>query len=205
MAEDGGTTAPGLGSVGICLDLDGTAVATPLFLMVASAVDLVEEIEVLSQATQSGQLPFARSLRLRCRILEDVPVSEASRRLGVATVDRHVAQVIEAKRDRVHLITELPDAWLSGLAERLGCDIVSSTADVRDDRLIAVPEVIDKVAAVERLKERYDTVVAVGSGVDDLGMLQAADVRVRSAPARRHPCVRWRSTGSRVGGPCGSC
>lgn len=165
-------------TVGFCFDLDGTLVSTPILSMVAAAADLVEEIEVLGRATDAGDLPFERSMRLRCRILADVSVSEARRRAQVATFDSDVAAVIADKAERSVVLTGLPEPWLPDLAERLGCEVVGSSAEVDDDRLVRLTEVIDKAAQVERLRERCDTVVAVGSGADDLSMLEAADVSV---------------------------
>ena len=150
-------------STGFCFDLDATLVSTPIFPMVAAAADLVEEVEVLGRATESGELPFARSLRLRCRILGDVPVSEARRRVSVAAVDGEVAKVIASKVARSHVLTMLPDCWVVGLSERLGCEVVASSTEVADDRLLEVTDVIDKAAVVTGLRAQHDTIVAIGA------------------------------------------
>lgn len=164
--------------IGFCFDLEGAVVATPVLSMVAAAADMTEEMEILSRATEAGDLPFARSLRLRCRIVDDVPVSEARRRASVASFNTEVAAVIRAKSDRSHVLTDLPDCWLPDLADRLGCEVIGSEADVVEDRLRALSSVNDKAEALARLRDRYDTIVAIGSGASDLGMLEAADVRV---------------------------
>ena len=170
--------------VGFCFDLSGTLTTTPIQTMVASAVDLVEEIDVLTRATERGDLPFARSIRLQCRVLDEVPVSEAlpacrSRR-SMPTSPRSWPR----RRDARHVLTTLPDCWVTALGDRLAGEMVASTAEVVDDRLVAVTEVVDKAAIAERLHEHYDLVVAVGSGAGDLGMLEAADVAVAFG---RHP------------------
>lgn len=175
------------GSIGFCFDFDGTLVSTPVLPMVASAVDLVEEIEVLGRATDAGELPFARSMRLRCRILDGVPVSEARRRVAVASFDSEVAAVLRAKADRSHVLTALPDCWIPDLAEQLGCAVYASTARVEGDRLVEVSEVIDKAAVVAGLREQYSTIVAIGSDAGDLAMLEAADVRVAFGAAPPGP------------------
>jgi phosphoserine phosphatase len=185
--------------VGFCFDLDGTLVSTPIFPMVAAAVDLVEEIEVLGRATESGELPFARSLRQRFRILSEVSVTEARRRVGVAAVDADVAAVLAAKVDRSHVLTMLPDCWVPGLAERFGCEVLASSTTVQDDRLHEVTEVIDKGATVLRLRERYDQVVAIGADAGDLAMLEAADIAVAfgldATPAVRAVADYWVTSG----------
>lgn len=171
---------PGAGApqIGLCIDLDAVLVSTPLMLMVASAVDLVEEIGVLTRATESGELPFDRSLRLRCRILEDVPVSEARRRAAVATLDPDVSALVLSAADHCQLVTSLPACWLTDLAARLGTDVIASESLVESDRLVALTEIVDKAAVVHQIRSRCDSVVAVGAGANDLAMLEAADVRV---------------------------
>lgn len=166
------------GSVAFVVDVDRTLVTTPLVTMIAASVDLVDEVEVLDEALGNGRLPFERSIRLLCRLLSDVPVSEASRRVSVAGLDGDVLEAIATKADRCWFVTGLPDCWTGSLGERLPGELVSSTATVVDDRLVAVDEVLDKAAHVRRLRDSFDTVVAVGSGLDDLPMFEAADVRV---------------------------
>ena len=164
--------------VGFCFDLDGTLISTPILPMIAAAVDLVEEVEVLVQATEAGALPFARSLRTCCKILDEVPVTEARRRASVATADPEVAAVIASKAGRTHAFTPLPDCWLEDLSLPRGCELMSSRARVDGDRLLEVPQVLDPAAAVGELRKRYDTIVAIGAGVSDLPMLEASDVRI---------------------------
>lgn len=190
---------PTPGQVGICIDLDGVLVTTPVMLMVASAVDLVEEVDVLTRATESGELPFARSVRLRCRILDEVPVSEARRRAAVTTFDPDVAAVVRAKAGRCHLVTALPDCWVDGVADGLSADVVASPARVEGDRLVEVVDVVDKGDVVRDLKDRYDLVVGVGSGANDLSMLEAADVAVvygpQPPPLLRQQADYWVTSG----------
>lgn len=166
------------GSVAIVVDVDRTLVTTPLVTMIAASVDLVDEVEVLDEALGNGRLPFERSIRLLCRLLGDVPVSEASRRASVAGLDGDVLEAIGTKAERCWFVTGLPGCWTDSLGERLPGALVSSTATVVDDRLVTVDEVLDKAEHVRRLHDSFDTVVAVGSALDDLPMLEAADVRV---------------------------
>jgi HAD superfamily phosphoserine phosphatase-like hydrolase len=187
--------------IGICLDLDATLVSTPLLSMVASAADLVEEIDVLTRATDAGELPFARSLRLRCRILDQVPVSEAARRVAVAPLEPDVLECVRAHADRVHFVTEVPDCWIGDFAERLGLDVRASKAVVDGDRLVEVVEVIDKAAVVTELQERYDQVAVVGAGMGDLAMLEIGDIRVAygvSAPLPVRSLAQYWVAGGRA-------
>lgn len=162
----------------LCFDLDGVLISTPLVALVASATDIGEEIEVLTKATDDGLLPFARSLRLRCRLLRDVTLDEAQRRIRAAAVNQELAAFIATRPDRCFAVSGIPDVWAEPLAERLGCRILASAAVVEDGRVADVPAPLDKAEAVAALRADFDRIVAVGSGSNDLGMMEAADVRV---------------------------
>lgn len=54
-----------------CFDLDGTLTRQELLPLIASSVGLEDEIEVLTQATIDGFLPFDKSFKLRVRLLRD--------------------------------------------------------------------------------------------------------------------------------------
>lgn len=182
-----------------CIDLDGTLVSTPLIPLVASASDIAEEIEVLTAATEQGLIPFARSLRLRCRLLRDVPLSEARRRIGFAAINEDVLAFVRDRRDRCFVVTGVPDCWISPLVDRFGCGIFSSTARVEGDSIVDLDEALDKGDAVRALRDRFDTIVAVGSSVNDLPMFEAADVRVAFgldlAPGIRETADYWTTSG----------
>jgi phosphoserine phosphatase len=182
-----------------CIDLDGTLVSTPLIPLVASASDIAEEIEVLTDATEQGLIPFARSLRLRCRLLRDVPLSEARRRIGIAAVNEEILAFVRERRDRCFIMTGLPDCWAVALEERFGCQIVASRARTDGDAIVDVQEILDKGDAVRALRDRFDTIVSVGSSVNDLPMFEAADVRVAFgldlASGIRETADYWTPTG----------
>ena len=182
-----------------CIDLDGTLVSTPLIPLVASASDMFDEIEVLTSATEQGLIPFARSLRLRCRLLREVPLSEARRRIGFAAVNEDVLAFVRQRRDRCFVLTGLPDCWASALEERFGCQMITSTARTDGDAFVDLVAALDKGEAVRTLRDRFDTIVAVGSSVNDLPMFEAADVRVAFgldlAPGIRETADYWTTTG----------
>lgn len=182
-----------------CIDLDGTLVSTPLIPLVASASDIAEEIEVLTTATEQGLIPFARSLRLRCRLLREVPLSEARRRIGFAAINEDVLAFVQARQDRCFILTGLPDCWALALRARFGCQMLTSTATTDGDAIVDLVAALDKGEAVRTLRDRFDTIVAVGSSVNDLPMFEAADIRVAFgldlAPGIRETADYWTATG----------
>ena len=59
-----------------------------------------------------------------------------------------------------------------------GCGFFLSQARVENDTLMSVTKVLNKADAVLQLKQRFDRVVVVGEGMNDLPMFEVADVRV---------------------------
>ncbi|MEI2699820.1 MAG: hypothetical protein V9E94_16315 [Microthrixaceae bacterium] len=64
-----------LRTAGLCIDLDGAVVTTPLLAMIASEVDMVDEVNLLDRAAEHGELSFARAHRLQMLALERGPTS----------------------------------------------------------------------------------------------------------------------------------
>lgn len=182
-----------------CFDLDGTVVSTPLVALVATASDVFEEIEVLGRATDEGHIPYDRSLRLRCRLLRDVPIAEAQRRIGFAAINEDVLEFIRGHANRCFVLTALPECWTEPLAARLGCRIFSSRSRVVDGSLIDLETILDKGEAVRQVAQSFSEIVAVGSGINDLPMFAEASVRVAFgmdlAPGVLEVADYWTPTG----------
>jgi len=138
-----------------CFDLDGTITNAELLPLIARRTDLEDEITALTRATIEGDIPFETSFRLRCRLLADVPISSV----------RDIAADVPLNED-------MP------ILERLGCRAFSSTAVTVGDVLIGVDRALFKADAVEELRTEHPLVVAIGDGMNDVPMFEAADVAV---------------------------
>lgn len=162
----------------VCLDLDGTVTCEELLPLIAREVNLFDEIKLLTEATMAGILTFEKSFRLRCRLLADIPVSRVQEIVETVPLNLDIASYITANRDRCCIATGNLDVWIKPLTDRLGCRLFSSVAEVAEDRLVGVSTILDKGGVIDIMRQEFDRVVAVGDGMNDVAMFEAADVAI---------------------------
>lgn len=165
-------------SARFCFDLDGVVVESPLFPLIARVSSYVEEVEVLTRASDEGLLPFESSLRVRCRLLDDLDPAVVSRQLDHVRYAPEIVDFIERNADRCTVVTSNLNVWVAKIGEVLGCDLRASSAAVGERGTVVPDTLLDKADVVEELRRQGDPVVAVGSGINDVGMLEEADIAV---------------------------
>lgn len=178
-------------SVGYCFDFDGTVTDRELLPYIAEAVDLADEIGVLTKATMDGHLDFRKSFKLRCRLLSSIPISAVRERVADIQLEPTIAQFIRDNRDRCAIVTGNLDCWIGPfIAAHLGCHLASSTGVVEDDCLRGIDQVLDKGTAVDRLRRQFgwDRLVCIGDGMNDVPMLEQADIAIAYGGVHA-PCV----------------
>ncbi|AVR69021.1 MULTISPECIES: HAD-IB family phosphatase [Pseudomonas aeruginosa group] len=162
-----------------CFDLDGTLTRQELLPLIASSVGLEDEIEVLTQATIDGFLPFDKSFKLRVRLLRDANLDWIHTTLRQQVeLDPHILAFISQHPGQCFVMTGNLDLWVRPVLERLGVRSFTSRASVRDGRLEGVEEILHKGDAVASLRNEFDRIVAVGEGMNDVPMFEAADLRI---------------------------
>lgn len=159
-------------------DLDGTITREELLPLIAKNVGLQSEIQLLTKLTMDGTIPFEDSFRLRCAVLQSVPVSEVQEIVAEVELDGEIAAFIRENRDVCSVVTGNLDVWILPLLERLGCRFYSSRAQMRDDRLGRLEHIMHKSKPIHEIKQKAVRVVAVGDGANDVSMFEAADVGV---------------------------
>lgn len=162
----------------ICLDLDGTITTQEILPRIARELDLYEEIRLLTEATMKGVLSFEKSFKLRCRLLADVPLSRVREIIADTPLQPDIEAFIAANRERCFVATGNLDAWIQPLVDRLGCAFFSSEAQTSGDRLTGVARIVDKGDAVRQIEKRFPGVIAVGDGINDAPMFEAASVSI---------------------------
>ena len=166
---------------GFCFDFDGTITDRELLPYLAESIDLADEISVLTRATIEGHLDFRKSFKLRCRLLGAIPVSRVNELVQDVKMQPDIVDFIRSRPEDCVVVTGNLDCWIGPyVAEHLGCKLVSSRGNVADDRLTGIDDVLDKGAAVSALREEFgwDRVVCIGDGMNDVPMLELADIAV---------------------------
>lgn len=161
-----------------CFDLDGTVTREELLPLIAAEVGLEEEMRLLTRITMDGLIPFEDSFRLRFAILRTAAVEQIQKIVADVAIDPDVERFIAENVERCFIVTGNLDVWIRPLVDRLGCRFFSSTSG-RDCRgQIQLAEVMRKNVPALALKNRFDRVVAIGDGYNDLPMFDVADVGV---------------------------
>jgi phosphoserine phosphatase len=159
-------------------DLDGTLTSIELLPRIARELGVEREIAYLTRLTMDGVLGFEDSMRLRCACLRAAPLESVRAIVADAPVDPLLAEFIYERRDSCAIVTGNLDVWIAPLVERFGCAVYSSRARTSGGVLEGVESVLHKGDAVLALRERFDRVVAVGDGVNDIPMFEVADLGI---------------------------
>jgi HAD superfamily phosphoserine phosphatase-like hydrolase len=146
--------------------------------LLSREVGLFEEIGALTDATIKGVIPFRKSFLLRCRLLNEIPISQVQTIIAGVRMNTHLERFIRDRRERCFVVTGNLDAWVRPLVERLGCPFYCSTATVQGDRLIGVSHVLNKGVVLREIQPQFSKIVAIGDGMGDVPMFEVADVRI---------------------------
>ena len=170
-------------STAYCFDLSGTLIRQNPLTMIASLVDLTDEVSVLAEAAFNGYLPFENSFRLIVRLLRDADLSSVRHVLETGVeFDLDVLSFIKSQPDNSFVISSNLDLWVKPLLDRIGVNWIASQSQLRcDGSLEGVAYILNKGDAVQELRGRFERVVAVGCGVNDVPMFESADVRIAYA------------------------
>lgn len=163
-----------------CFDLDGTLTRQELLPLIASSVGLEDEISVLTQATIDGLLPFDKSFKLRVRLLRDARLDWIHSALeDLVEFDPAILEFISRHPQQAFVVTGNLDLWVRPVLDKLGIQSFTSLARLgQDGQLEGVEHILHKGDAVSSLRGRFDRIVAVGEGMNDVPMFEAADWRI---------------------------
>jgi len=161
-----------------CFDLDGTVTREEILPEIARSAGIYDEIQVLTEATLKGVLPFEKSFRLRCKLLASVPISTVHEVVRGVPLDPAIRDFIAAHTSQCFIVTGNLDVWVNPLLEALGCKAYTSHAEYEGDRLGALIHVLYKGDAINAVRQDFERVIAVGESMNDVSMLESADIAI---------------------------
>ncbi|WP_336698401.1 MULTISPECIES: HAD family phosphatase [Pantoea] len=163
-----------------CFDLDGTLTRQELLPLIATSVGLEDEISVLTEATIAGLIPFEKSFKLRVRLLKDSNVAWIHEALETRVeFQPEVLDFIRNHPDQCFVVTGNLDIWVKPLLDKLGIQSFTSIAELNDQsQLCGVSHILNKSDAIRQLRSRFDRIIAVGEGMNDVPMFEEADWRI---------------------------
>jgi phosphoserine phosphatase len=163
-------------SVAFCFDLDGTLTREEILPQIARNVGLFEEIDILTNITMQGLITFDKSFKLRVKLLSTIPISVVEKTVSQIVIDPLLQDFIRQNPENCFIATGNLDVWVGGfIREHYGCQAFTSVADATGDQLHGVAHILDKADAVRALKQRFDTVITIGDGMNDCAMFELAD------------------------------
>lgn len=169
---------PKLGTA-FAFDLDGTITRSELLPMIASELGLEAEMRLLTELTMAGSIPFEDSFRLRFAILRTAGLDRIRSIVSEVEFDPYIEEFIRANKERCFVVTGNLDLWIQPLIERLDCRFHTSTAMTDSEgRIIGLDTVMRKNLAGLELKERFDRLVAIGDGFNDIPIFDVADIGI---------------------------
>lgn len=97
-----------------------------------------------------------------------------------------VREVHEIEDIMIYTVTDVPEAMKASITETLDTQLVTVFSDNR--KVYCIPSVINKGSAVRRFNARfgYCKNIAAGDGVQDIPMLEAADIPICAAENEKY-------------------
>jgi len=165
--------------VAFCFDLDGTLTKEEILPIIAKEVDLFEEINILTDVTMKGFIPFTNSCKLRVRLLSEIAIPRRVDIVSSVTIDENLKVFIKANKDNCFVVTGNLDVWVEEMVQsNYGCQLYSSKADIKDNKIMGIKNILDKGTAIKELRNKYNKIVTVGDGMNDCSMFSEADISI---------------------------
>lgn len=158
-------------------DLDGTITKVETLPLLAKELNLAEEMQLLTDLTLSGKIPFEKSFKLRYLVLRNIPLKTIQEIMAAVELDADIADFIRANKKDCAVVTGNLDCWIEPIVAKLGCESFSSTSELNEN-LPVLKKILNKGAVIRELKKTYDKIIAVGESFNDVPMFKEADVAI---------------------------
>lgn len=165
--------------IAFCFDFDGTVTKQELLPLISKEIKLYEEIQLLTELTLNGHIPFTSSFKLRVKLLSSIPISTVSKIASKVIIDPSIQNFIQENKDNCYIVTGNLNVWIHEvITEYLKCKYYSSIASSSNDYIQNLDLILDKSDAVAKIKQDYDIVVTIGDSMNDCSMFEIADIGV---------------------------
>ena len=158
-------------------DLDGTITKVETLPLLAKELDLAEEMQLLTDLTLDGKIPFEKSFKLRYLVLRNIPLKTIQEIMATVELDADIAEFIRANKKNCAVVTGNLDWWIEPIVAKLGCESFSSTSRL-EGNLPVLEKILDKGAVIRELKKTCDKIIAVGESFNDVPMFEEADIAI---------------------------
>lgn len=159
-------------------DLDGTITEQEILPLIAQHLELREEMALLTKITMEGLIPFETSFKMRFAMLKSIPVSQIIETIEKVSLNQSIVDFIKQNRDNCFVATGNLQNWISPLVEKLGCEFFANRAQSEGGYLTKLQKLALKSEAVLELRTKYERIIAIGDGANDVPMLEAADIGI---------------------------
>ena len=162
-----------------CFDLDGTLTMEEILPEIAKNAGIHEEIDILTKITMQGLMTFDKSMKLRVKLLSTIPISSVKEVVGSIKINPDLQSFIKENKENCFIVTGNLDVWVEDFINKnFGCKFFSSKAISKGDELIGIDQLLQKSSAIKLLRQSFDSIVAVGDGMNDCSMLELSDIGI---------------------------
>lgn len=159
-------------------DLDGTITKVETLPILAKELGLAAQMKFLTDLTLAGKISFEKSFRIRYEILKKIPLQKISEIMSSIELDEEIFKFIRENKSQCVVVTGNLDCWIKPVAEKLGCEIFSSTSEIDSQGVPVLKEILQKDFVIRQLKQTCKKVIAIGESFNDVPMLKAADISI---------------------------
>lgn len=158
-------------------DLDGTITKVETLPILARELGLSAQMKFLTDLTLEGKISFEKSFRMRYEILKKIPLKKISKIMNAVELDEEIFNFIRENKSQCVVVTGNLDCWIKPVAEKLGCEIFSSTSEIVNGVPI-LKKILQKDFVIHQLKQTCKKVIAIGESFNDVPMFEAADISI---------------------------
>ena len=159
-------------------DLDGTITKVETLPLLAKELGLADEMKLLTDLTLSGQISFEKSFQMRYLILKNIPLKRIQEIMESVELEEEIATFIRERKENCFIVTGNLDCWIAPIIAKLGCRSFSSTSVLDEKNIPVLDKILDKGAAIRKLKKVSDKVVAIGESFNDVPMFEEANIAI---------------------------